>query len=310
MKKKLYTLIILVVCIGILAAAYFLILRPKQAEDAEKQSEAEADSAESSVTVHSYGEGPVGIAYTTEDGSEISFSSENGVWKYDGDDEFPVTQVTLNEMAKNLAEIKATRVLSGSETEELSSYGLGDGAEKVTLISKDGNKDDYIVGTCNSSGGTCYVLNEDTIYLCDTALADNCGKGLYEYLTGKDGWTPLVGVKKILVDDTLYEGDPVTKAADKYNSILLTGIADYKNREEYGFDGSQMRITMTYTATSDVTDESGVKISSVGSDVDFTFEASVKGEETYVMFDEDSLIYTVLNFGDFLAELGAGEIAD
>lgn len=305
MKKKITLLTVLIILAALLAALYFVILKPqKDAEtDAKETSENETSETDAAITVHSYGESPAGIAYTLDDGTEISFSCKDGAWSYDGDAEFPVTQVTLNEIAKNLAKIKATRVIEIADGETAESYGLTDTSRTVKLTSDDGKTDVYKIGSFLFADEYCYVENEGKIYICESTIADNTVKVLNDYLT-LGAMELAAKLKKVVLDGKEVDSD-LNKVADIYNQIVLVDAVDYKNKEKYGFDGTQHVITVTRTETNDVTDESGAKVSSVGSEADFTFEAVVdEAGNSYIMLEGDPLIYRAPNLDKLFEVLG------
>lgn len=217
-------------------------------------------------------------------GQELSFTKKDGVWKYDGDDRFPVKQTKLDSMASTVSKLEALRKLEGADT--LSAYGLDKPIRKVEVTSGDGKKSVILLGNGTEDGNYYAVIQgENTPYLISSSLFSETEGGLTDVMAleefpaiqGTDIKTITISqngttshyVKKELEgkgdqkeeiawykdsadseSNKLKDNSPLNVLADSLSGLKVKSCADYKAEESslgsYGLDKPVAEITYTY----------------------------------------------------------------
>lgn len=214
-------------------------------------------------------------------GEELSFTKQDGIWKYDEDDLFPVKQASLESLASTVSKLEALRKLDGGDS--LSAYGLEDPVRKVSISSEDGTTTVILLG--NTTGdGDYYALiqGEDAPYLIGSSLYTETDSGLddlmaleeFPAISGTDIQSITVTkagvsehyVKKKLDDEEgtiewyrdnadspdnkLSDNSGLNVLADSLSSLKVKSCADYKVQESslagYGLDDPTAVITYIY----------------------------------------------------------------
>ena len=214
-------------------------------------------------------------------GQELLFTKKDGVWKYDGDDLFPVKQEKLEALAATASKLEALRKLEGGDS--LSSYGLDVPARTVEVTAGDGKKSDILLGTATSDGDYyAMVQGEDTPYLISSSLFSETDSGL-EALQALEEFPAIAGaditgimikkdgtsqnyVKKTLEDEAktvewyrdssdtpdnkLSDNSALNVLADSLSGLKVKSCSNYKVQESelagYGLDDPTAVITYTY----------------------------------------------------------------
>jgi len=165
MNKKLRVLIILgVLCLAIIG---YLAVNAVVSKDSEE----ETGIVLSSVNV----EDIISFSYQHHDDEEYddqlyNFICDKGVWYYEPDKAFPVSQNMASAKAQVISKVTAQRVVEENPS-DLAAYGLDKPYLTVTLSDKDDTYT-YFVGDYNASTTTYYITQEgsNTVYLADADL--------------------------------------------------------------------------------------------------------------------------------------------
>ena len=84
--------------------------------------------------------------------------------------------------------------------------------------------------------------------------------------------------------------------------MISTDVADYKNKEKYGFDGSEMKITVTYDE--EIEQSEGEVSDPVKVETTYTLLLSKEIDgQRYAMHQDDDLIYVCNYTEDFINAL-------
>lgn len=289
MNKRTTKLIVLVLIVALLVLACFLLSGLNKEEET-------SETEDESITLCDFSDKEItNIAYTYN-GTELSFTSDNGQWKYDADGEFPVTQNTVTSMIESISTVMATRKLDGAE--DASVYGF-DSPMLIATVTADGSNYSFEVGDLNSYSGTYYLRYNEELYMTDETLVTVFSKNLYDYLTTTD-LPDLENIISFTVDGKeITDETVVADLTESYDQLIRGNVADYRSKESYGFDGNQHTVVVTYTVDNDVTDDSGNVISTVTTDYTYSFEYAYVEDNAYIMLQDDDLIYEVSGTSSF-----------
>ena len=285
MNKRLGKLLILILVVAALVVCVVLIGKTK-AKDDDTSDDKTADAA---ITVFDLSPSDIThLTYTNKGEETLSFSAQNGQWSYDGDPQFPLSQNSLDSMTQAFCGLEASRVLD--ENEAYSEYGLDDPRLLIEIEAGD-KKISVAVGNYNSYTSGYYTLTEGKIYVTDSSLINSFGNSLFDFLTTTE-LPKLENVNSFVVDGNVIDDEEtVASLAESYSSLGRGEVADYRDKEKYGFDGTEHIVTVNYTVETEVTDAEGQSSTTVKSDGSFTFTfASVDGT-SYLMLQDDDLVY-------------------
>lgn len=140
-------------------------------------SDGEPEADTSSVMFSVSTDAVTGLAWTYED-ETLSFSRNDGVWRYDDDAVFPVDAEPLENMLDTLSEIVSSKTLE--KVEDLSQYGLAEPVCTVT-VTADGASRQILLGNETSMGGSIYAsVGDGNVYLVKESILDDFTYGLYD----------------------------------------------------------------------------------------------------------------------------------
>ena len=109
---------------------------------------------------------------------EVSFTREDGEWKYESDDKMAVDQDLLDEIAENLSDITSDKMVE--EVQSLGVYGLSDPQYNITVETEDETYE-IAVGDETFSDGEVYIsIGDDYVYLTDAGLIDDISYSLLD----------------------------------------------------------------------------------------------------------------------------------
>ncbi len=289
MSKRSKNLIILLAFVVILAIACLLL------SSLNKEDESPVADDAPIVLAEIDGNSVTSVVYEYN-GIELSFTNKSGMWSYDGDADFPVTQNTLTTMISDVSVINATRELKN--VQDPSEYGF-DKPTLVLCITCSGNEYKFEVGDLNSYSGSYYLRYNGGIYMTDELLVSTFSKDLYDYLTTTD-LPVLENITGFVVDgNEITDDDSVADLAGSYEMLIRGDVADYSSKESYGFDGTEHTVVVMYTEDNAVPDSNGNPISSVTTEHSYTFSYAYVGEKAYIMLGDDDLIYEVSGTSGF-----------
>ena len=158
----------------------------------------------------------------------VSFTCEDDQWKYTEDENMPVNQELLGEIAENLSDITSDKMVE--EPQALSVYGLDDPAYSLSV----GTADETVeisIGNESFTDGEVYISTGDGyVYLTDSSLIDEISYSLYD-LVQTDEIPEMETVTEVAIDkedpaDIVYQENSGYGYSDAYTYYL-------KNGEEY-----------------------------------------------------------------------------
>lgn len=268
-KMILLLLVAVALCGGYLAVQHFSQKETVEAEDVQiSLLNAEADDV-------------TGLSWET-DGEAVTLKKQDGLWRLDGDDAFPVDQDAAQQLANSVANLTANRRLTGVET--LSDYGLEQPTFAVTVTLADGDWHLISQGSINALSGDAYVQvsGDSDVYITSDAPADAFDLGREDLLAME----PLPEIADVMQLDlstpertqTLryvasgadsfedaetgrpMDGDEISTFIDTLNAIAWTGCVSYDAgddaRTQFGLDEptAQVRVRYTTETASDADD--------------------------------------------------------
>lgn len=181
MKKKIITLVGVLTALIVLIAACVLIIK-----FGPKNSSGDTAATDDNIAVSQVGaENIVSFSFCNEDtGFETLRFDRNSSneWHYSEKEDFPLNQSYVTVMAKTLAEIDASRVISSDEAGELSEYGFDNPSLTVWFKEKDGTEHTFLLGNRNETTENYYfkMSDDDNVYLIDGTLKIGFMYNLYD----------------------------------------------------------------------------------------------------------------------------------
>lgn len=293
MEKKGITLAVGVVAIGCLFGAY-AALKSYNNETEEVSSESEQSAI---LTVNS--DEIIGVSFYAGD-VEAVFQREDGVWKLEGDDTFPVKDSAVEELLEKLSALSAVRTLE--DAEDSSEYGMEEPQNIITLAEADGTEKKVTIGSTNSTTGDDYLMLDDApnvIYTVSSDLRTSISDDPYDYAVSETLPTILAAdINGIAVssgaegyeiyrdDDTWCVEDASGTVWNADNDSVNTALStlasslsyyDYlehncEDGAEYGLDDSAAEFSILYEEEADAAD-----VESEGTEVE---SETAAGEES------------------------------
>ncbi len=297
MNKRTLKLVIGLVVLALLLSAYFLITTLT------KEEEPEAPEEEKIIQVTN--EDPnniVSIAYTNSL-ADVAYTFEEEIWKYTGDSEFPVTQSFLSTMAEGVASVNAKRDITDAGGNE-ADYGFSEPTLVLNVGMQNGTVHTYTVGSYNTVSTAYYLKYNGRIYMIDSTIVDACNHSLFDALTTTSLET--ISAEKIsginINGTDITDEEKLSQLSEAYSSISVGNVENYKNAENYGFDGTENTVSVSYTISNDITDENGNVTNTVETPAVYTFRYTSIDGMYYIMLPDDELIYSVTGIDAFTVE--------
>ena len=135
MKSKTVKLVSGVAVLAVLSCAY---LGVTSYVDSREKKEAEAQDTSVSL-VDMEAEDLTSVSFLSEDGEQEIFEKKEDVWTKKGEEDFSVSQDTIDGAVNSLASLDADQELT--EPEELSEYDLDKPQNEIVLTAQDGSED-------------------------------------------------------------------------------------------------------------------------------------------------------------------------
>lgn len=240
-----------------------------------------------------------------QDGETISFTMGESVWMKTDDASFPVNQTALENLAKKVSALTATRELTN--VTDPADYGLESPSFTVTVKDEDGNEIVYAVGdeTPFADGYYMSVTGMDSVYVVSSNLATTFNKSLTS-LASMEEIPEVTDATRLTVGDTLdiclnEAGDEWIDTAtgerlDQSETASLVSAAKYlawseltdtnasqEMLESYGLDDAQ---AVTLTLYED--EEAAFTLLLGGEDADGDTYARLPGSAmTYTIYSGD-----------------------
>lgn len=181
MKKKTITLLLSLLCLFMLLAAYLLL---RQRNTAASQEALAEPVTEPVLNIDENDVVSVSFKINT---SFVTFQKADNGWTLKEDPGFPVDSSLLLETLSWLTPLEAVRTLSVPDT--LSEYGLDHPQNIITLTMADGTETTLAIGNANPSTGDNYAMrNNDstTLYTIRNDLLASISDNLYDYASGEE----------------------------------------------------------------------------------------------------------------------------
>lgn len=300
MKSKTVKLVSGVAVLAVLSCAY---LGVTSYVDSREKKEAEAQDTSVSL-VDMEAEDITSVSFLSEDGEQEIFEKKEDVWTKKGEEDFPVSQDTIDGAVNSLASLDADQELT--EPEELSEYDLDKPQNEIVLTAQDGSETILLVGMKNEASGQYYVKrqDEDNVYLAaETALTPFMGTA-YSFAEAESFPTVTSAtMKEVQVEkengytlsqdkDSLYwyvsdgkssEQADTSKAGavtSAIGSLTYGDFVDYHCTDpaKYGFDTPYAIISSTYMAEEDT--EANTDVSEASEEEENSVEEQEEAEET------------------------------
>lgn len=270
MKSKTVKLVSGVAVLAVLSCAYLGVTSYVDSQE-EKEAEA-ADTGVSLVEMDS--EDITSVSFISEDGEQEIFEKKENSWIKKEEENFPVSQDTIDGAVNSLAALDADQELK--EPEDLSEYDLDKPQNEIVLTAQDGSETVLLVGMKNEASGQYYVKksDQDKVYLVSgTALESFMGTA-YKFAEADSFPTVTsAAIKEVQADkengytlsqakDSLYwyvsdgktsEQADTSKAGavtSAIGSLTYGDFVDYNCTDpaKYGFDTPYAIISATYMA--------------------------------------------------------------
>lgn len=300
MKSKTVKLVSGVAVLAVLSCAY---LGVTSYVDSREKKEAEAQDTSVSL-VDMEAEDLTSVSFLSEDGEQEIFEKKEDVWTKKGEEDFPVSQDTIDGAVNSLATLDADQELT--EPGELSEYDLDKPQNEIVLTAQDGSETILLVGMKNEASGQYYVKrqDEDNVYLAaETALTPFMGTA-YSFAEAESFPTVTSAtMKEVQVEkengytlsqdkDSLYwyvsDGKALEQAdtskagavTSAIGSLTYGDFVDYHCTDpaKYGFDTPYAIISSTYMAEEDT--EANTDVSEASEEEENSVEDEEKAEET------------------------------
>ena len=166
-KRQNLTMLLLLLLFFAVLGAYYGIDRYQSAQE-----KAEEDEEAEEISMYDVdSDSLVAIAYKN-DKADLNFVKKHDTWMLAGDEQFPIDQTRLEDMADAIGNLTAERIVN-KECSDLSDYNLDNPDLEIIATDEDEEQIHLVVGEESMSGGGRYAyLKEDagTVYLISTAV--------------------------------------------------------------------------------------------------------------------------------------------
>lgn len=163
MKKKNTALIAGIIILALLLV-FYLVLHNSSKEDSQDTEKTSETAFETTVE-------DISEAVFKSGENEFKFTKSDDIWKYNGEENFPLDQSAFEEIISKFEKIAADRVLE--KPDNISEYGLDDPTVTVSLKDKDGKEQTLQFGDTNSVTSSSYMtLNKDNekVYMVSSTI--------------------------------------------------------------------------------------------------------------------------------------------
>ena len=241
---------------------------------------------------------------------EVNFQYKDGEWKNTDDEEMPVNQELLGEIAENLSNITSDKRVE--EADSLSMYGLSEPAYSITIEAD--KTYEISIGDETFTDGEVYIsVGDEYVYLTDAELVDAISYNLYDLVQEEEipemENISSVNIQKESPVNLVYKEDSGYCYSDAYTYYLKDG-EEYKNLDNdntkstftaltefsweecvdyhaddsemksYGLDDPDAEVTVSYT------DEDG-------EEQEFIYELAFVDESYYARIQDSRMVYRV-----------------
>ena len=277
-KLVLMLLLILVFIVAYFAVTHFL---------SEDDSVPPAETSDESILIDALRADDVEKIHYIYGEEDITLSKREGTWFLEGDDKFPVNQVSASELATSAENLMALRLISDT-SDCFADYGLAQPSVAYVYTLKDAKTVTFFIGDYNNFSDSYYlnVQGEEKVYLVPASFVALFEKGrtdladvepLSEISTEQVRgvkWSLDSVLSEIFMSDegleTVYtdsytwftdevtpiDTDKATELAGLLVSFKQSGCADYSAGQDelssYGFDEPVFSATIDYVVSTEV----------------------------------------------------------
>lgn len=255
------------------------------------------------------------LSWNYED--EVSFTREDGEWKYDADDKMAVDQELLDEIAENLSDITSDKMVE--EVQSLGVYGLSEPQYNITVETAD-ETFEIAVGDETFSDGEVYIsIGDDYVYLTDAGLIDDISYSLLDCVQ-KEDIPEMESISSVSVtnEDTLdivYAEDSgycysdaytyYLKDGDNYRNLdnentesMFTTLSEFAWEEcvdyyaedpelsSYGLDEPDAEVSIVYIPAEDEDDPDSAEQT-------FAYEVGTADNAYYAKLQDSNIVYSI-----------------
>lgn len=221
----------------------------------------------------------------TNGSTTMDFTKNDGTWYVKNDQDFPLSQSSIEAMVTSAGKLTAVRKLS--DADELSDYGLDKPQYTITLTNEDSNKTELLVG--NAAGEDYYVKTggDDTVYTIDSTLVQGLVFSRDDLLQMET--FPVISastIKKVVI--TQNGADTTYKSDNKDDEDAIDTIGG-------GLGAVSFKKCVDYSLTDDKLSQFGLDEASC-TKVAITYKDSDKEKQTSVFYigkttTEDNTVY-------------------
>lgn len=282
MKKKTKSLIILLIILVFAIVACILAVKLGQKDDKPEQQQETADMID---VVPDTDAVITNISYTNEYG-DFSFTLKEDKWIYDADESFPVADNYINAIVGDIANLFAYRDLT-DEAGADSEYGFDQPSVILKAAYDDGNVLEFVFGAYNESAMGYYMKHDSKIYVVGQGLYGDCSLALNNMIKSE----AIASFDKSMIDSIVINGteyideNVISNIMYKYQFVTLHSVADYKNAENFGFDGTENKVTLKYTTTTYEAGEDG-SLNPVETKREYSFRFTEKDGTEFLIIDK------------------------
>ncbi len=277
MKNKRLPLILLGVLLALVALYFALVTMNNRRSEQE-----ELDAQNASIVICEFEE-PELVSYTGPNGS-LSFTKTDGVWKVDGDPDFPLQSSAIELLCTTVDGLTAVRQLEGGE--DISSYGFDEPVYTVTLTDAAGDELTLLIGNA-ASNGDYYAMRDDgeAVYTISSSLPQLLYKGLldlYElpaiplsggtvdtlsYTSTLEELQPSYSVEGLADDDTA-DSDAIISLRSAWSAMAFSSCYAYQpdadTVSQCGLDAPSLSLSIRYAEGSGTEIELGAQTDTGG----------------------------------------------
>ena len=176
-KRTFNQLLIFLIILALLLTIALLVRRRTEAKDTD------ADSSTPTQTEQPQGPAITALSWNNGDTFQSFSTAEDGTWRWDGDQEFPLDTAVLNEIINALSPITPVKTISAGDT--LSAYGLENSGTVLTVGYQDSTFLQLTFGAQVPGGTDCYMLRSDdtaTVYVMNSTIPEAMNTAVYDMM--------------------------------------------------------------------------------------------------------------------------------
>lgn len=264
-KNKFLPMIILLIALVVLFAAYKLLSGANERAEAEKKALLEAENADIMIAEYDYTT-MTELSYQLRGMDELKFAVSGSSWIYLADEKFPLDVTKIAYMASAIAKIAVECTVDEGEPAD---YGLDDPAYTIRVKYSGGDEHEYRIGDYNTFNSAYYFMADGGMYMIASGLLSYFNYTLDDLMVldtiPYSDWSDADYINFV----TVASGDESNKITDSEGKsalvelikyLPLTECADYysdaEEKSSYGLDGGAS-VVVNYKKAKTSTDADG-----------------------------------------------------